>query len=191
MSDIFFTADQHFNHKKILQICRPMFQSIESMNEVIIQRWNEKVKREDTIYCLGDFAWKGEDGTSSDVGAIIRRLNGQKFLITGSHDSEAERYKKYWCQITPEKHIKVIITNPPVQDIYFITLSHCAHRVWEKSHYGAWHLYAHSHGNLPPWGKSFDCGVDAHDFYPWSMKEVIDKMETLGYNSNDLRYKNL
>ena len=30
-----------------------------------------------------------------------------------------------------------------------IVLCHYAMRVWQKSHYGAWMLYGHSHGTLP------------------------------------------
>lgn len=169
----FFTSDTHFNHAKILSICRPMFNNIEEMNEKIISRWNELVSPGDIIYHLGDFAWK-------DAEPIIKRLNGQKFLIRGSHDSEGERLKKYWCQITPMKEIRI--------DDACVVLSHCAMRVWEKSHYGSWHLFGHSHGHLEPRGKSFDVGVDAHDFRPWTWGEVRERMGTLPDNLNDARY---
>jgi hypothetical protein len=44
-----------------------------------------------------------------------------------------------------------------------IWLSHYAHRVWLRAHYGAWHLYGHSHHSLPddPHARSLDVGVDA------------------------------
>jgi len=44
-----------------------------------------------------------------------------------------------------------------------IWLSHYAHRVWNKSHHGVFHLFAHSHNSLPddPNSLSFDVGVDA------------------------------
>jgi calcineurin-like phosphoesterase family protein len=166
---IFFTSDTHFNHKRILEICRPMFPTIEDMNEEIVSRWNEVVARGDTVYHLGDFGWK-------DSEPIVRRLHGQKILILGSHDSEAERLKKYFGQITPMKIIK-----PFGQTI---VLSHCAMRVWELSHYGSWHLYGHSHGTLAPFFKSFDVGVDAHEFRPWSWDEVVVRMMELEENKN-------
>ena len=43
---IYLTSDLHFNHANILKYepeSRP-FSSIEEMNEVIIQNWNEVVK---------------------------------------------------------------------------------------------------------------------------------------------------
>jgi calcineurin-like phosphoesterase family protein len=170
---IFFTSDTHFNHTKILSICRPMFSSIEEMNEKIISNWNEVIGRGDTVYHLGDFGWK-------DSEPIIRKLHGQKILILGSHDSEVKRLKKYFSQITPMKEI-----NPYGQAII---LSHCSMRVWEKSHYGSWHLFGHSHGTLAPFGKSFDVGVDAHDFMPWSWDEVAVKMMEMQENVNPFIY---
>ena len=58
MSEIFFTSDTHFGHGNILELCpttRP-FASAEEMNDVIVERWNEKVGKKDTVYHLGDFA---------------------------------------------------------------------------------------------------------------------------------------
>jgi calcineurin-like phosphoesterase family protein len=43
-------------------------------------------------------------------------------------------------------------------------------------HHGAWHLYGHSHGALPPYGKSFDVGVDCWNYKPVSFEQVQEKM---------------
>jgi hypothetical protein len=47
-------------------------------------------------------------------------------------------------------------------------------RVWPHHAQGAWHLYGHSHGNLPdePFALSLDIGVDTHDFRPWHFDEL-------------------
>jgi calcineurin-like phosphoesterase family protein len=57
-----------------------------------------------------------------------------------------------------------------------ITLCHYSMRKWNKSHYGTWHLYGHSHGTLPPYGLSMDVGVDNQNFYPVSFDEVKARM---------------
>jgi len=59
-----------------------------------------------------------------------------------------------------------------------ICLSHYAHRVWNKSHRGAIHLYGHSHDTIPnDWGKSMDVGVDTRDsMKPYSMTEILEIM---------------
>lgn len=168
-----FTSDTHFYHYRCIEYCNRPFKTVEEMNEVLISNWNFCVKPGDLIYHLGDFGWKNCE-------SIIRRLNGQKFLIEGSHDAEGKRLKKYWCQITPIKIIKI--------ENQFVVMSHTAMRVWERSHYGSWHLFGHSHGMLESYGKSFDVGVDAHDYFPWSWDEVKAKMSGLEDNFNDKRY---
>ena len=40
---------------------------------------------------------------------------------------------------------------PGLDKPQLVVLCHYAMRVWDRSHYGSWHLYGHSHGNLPPW----------------------------------------
>ena len=54
-----------------------------------------------------------------------------------------------------------------------IVICHYATRVWNCSPHGAWHLYGHSHGNLPDTPSlSMDVGVDTHDFRPWYFDEI-------------------
>ena len=53
---IFFTSDTHFNHKAIISYCSRPFESVEEMNDRLIDNWNQVVKPNDTVYHLGDFA---------------------------------------------------------------------------------------------------------------------------------------
>ena len=58
-------------------------------------------------------------------------------------------------------------------------------RVWRSSHHGAWHLYGHSHGGLPPHGKSLDVGLMNHNYRPISFDEVkvyMDKQVSVGHH---------
>ena len=83
MNEIWFTSDTHFGHKNILiyeKEARP-FASTEEMNERIIENWNSVVGRKDTVYHLGDFAF-GRHNI-----AIAARLNGDKRLVLGNHDT--------------------------------------------------------------------------------------------------------
>ena len=47
-------------------------------------------------------------------------------------------------------------------------------RVWNRAHRGAWHLFGHSHGNLPddPHALSWDVGVDNNDYAPIHLDEL-------------------
>ncbi len=82
--NIFFTADHHFNHRRIIEYSSRPFKDVDEMNEVLIQKWNSKVKAENTVYHLGDFAF----GHIEDQLKILERLNGSINFILGSHDKK-------------------------------------------------------------------------------------------------------
>jgi calcineurin-like phosphoesterase family protein len=66
------------------------FKDLIEMRETMIQRHNEIVNPNDTVYHLGDFNFNHDP---EKVQEIIRRLNGNNIFIKGSHD--------YWL---PEGH---------------------------------------------------------------------------------------
>lgn len=163
----FFTSDHHFFHKKVIQYCKRPFKSVNEMNEVFIENWNNSIKNDnDEIYYIGDFSF----GTVQETRDILKRLRGKKYLIIGSHDRQATQCKdlfektNYMWRIDIDKKIS-------------ITLCHYCMRRWIKSHYNSWHLYGHSHGMLEPIGKSWDVGVD-NNFTPISLDQVIEIMRT-------------
>jgi len=172
---IFFTSDTHFDHRNILLYAKRPWATLEEMNEGLIANWNAVVGKGDTVYHLGDFAFKRHAYFAS-------RLNGQIVLIEGSHDNMTAKDRKSFAWVGP---MHVVHGDPD------IILCHYAMRVWPRSHYGTWHLFGHSHGNLPPWGKSFDVGVDAWGlgYAPLSLATVAREMEQLnGAESLDKRY---
>lgn len=77
---IYITADQHFFHGNIIRYCNRPFRNYREMNEFMIRRWNEIVKKDDIVIHLGDFAFKNK------VNLIRPRLNGTIILIRGNHD---------------------------------------------------------------------------------------------------------
>ncbi len=58
-----------------------------------------------------------------------------------------------------------------------IILFHYGLRTWHHDLRGSWHLYGHSHDKLPPYGKSFDVGVDSWNFTPLSFEDVKREMD--------------
>jgi len=164
----FFTADQHFNHKNIIQYCQRSFKNVDEMNETLINNWNAKIKRNDFVYVLGDMIWQ------EPVKEILDKLNGRIIYIYSmeySHEAVL-KYSYRFEQIIPLLTIKI-----QKFDIY-ITMCHYCMRAFPKSHYNQWHLFGHSHGRLESIGKTLDVGVDSHNFYPWSLEEVIEYMAT-------------
>lgn len=160
---IYFTSDTHFGHTNILKYSNRPFKTIEEMDGKLIYNWNQVIKPEDTIYHLGDFAFR----TPKEY---LNRLNGTVIRIKGSHDPDI-------------KSPYIIELETGLLDEYgnkrLIVLCHYSLRSWPKSHYASWHLFGHHHGKLEPYGLSFDVGVDCTNYFPLSLDEVAKKMQTL------------
>jgi len=162
----FVTADQHFNHKNIIQFCQRPFKDVNEMNDTLIMNWNSKVKENDTVYVLGDMIWQ------EPVEQILIRLSGQIIYVPSmeySHEFILKKYPQRFEKIEPLLTIK--------QNNVYITFCHYCMRTWPKSHYNSWHCYAHSHGKLDSVGKSWDVGVDNNNFFPLSFDELAKIME--------------
>jgi calcineurin-like phosphoesterase family protein len=79
---VFFTSDWHLNHDKILEYAKRPFGSIEQMNEVLIESYNESVRSSDTVFFVGDMGF----GKAPAVAPLVQRLRGRKILVRGNHD---------------------------------------------------------------------------------------------------------
>lgn len=161
---IWYTADHHFGHKRIIELAHRPFRSVEEMDEEMVQRWNAVVAPGDLVYHVGDFAF-------ADHTPYLSRLKGQKRLILGNHDhSNRVKAAKGWSTVDSMLTIKDGETP--------IVLCHYGLRVWNRSHYGALHFYGHSHGSLPGDSQSCDVGVDCWSFAPVSLDMIRMKLET-------------
>ena len=55
MSKTLFIADTHFGHKNILRLNNRPYKDIDEMNRDYIEKWNNKVGKDDTVIHGGDF----------------------------------------------------------------------------------------------------------------------------------------
>lgn len=169
---IYFTSDTHFGHAAIVRHSHRPFVSLEDHDNTLIRNWNSVVRKGDTVYHCGDFAWHY-------VHEYRSRLNGQIHLIRGNHDRLKSEQEKLFASISDLKKVRV-----GDQKIY---LCHYAMRVWNCSHHGSWHLYGHSHGSLAddPHSLSFDAGVDCHNYFPISFDRVAEIISSKTYRPVD------
>lgn len=173
MVNIWITSDTHFGHTKILELSDRPFESVEEMNEILIENWNGCVSPKDTIFHLGDFALT----TKEESQKIFNKLNGQKYLILGNHDKRGNKPSK---SLPAPWHWVGDVFGLKISPEEFIELNHRPCRSWTKSNYGSGHLYGHSHGKALPFGKSFDVGVDCWDFKPVHLDDIrllFDKLK--------------
>lgn len=172
MSNLFFTSDVHFGHSNIIKFCNRPFASVEEMNEGLIERWNAVVNPGDTVWSLGDFAFMPFDKTME----VIKRLNGDLHMVLGNHDQKIAQNRKELLDSGLVKEIRDY--KELSHNKQRICLFHYAQRAWNGSHYGSWQLFGHTHGDMEPYGKSVDVGVDSPyvtgeaPYRPFSFEEV-------------------
>jgi calcineurin-like phosphoesterase family protein len=170
MGNIYFTSDTHFGHQNIIKYCARPFSSVDEMNEALISNWNKTVSPNDTVYHLGDFAFVSVD----KIDKILQRLNGTINIIVGNHDREISKSISYLTRFNFVVNYFELKLGKDPQNMF--VMNHYGQRVWNKSHRGSIHLYGHSHGSLPSFGKSVDVGVDCKEitseYRPVSVDEV-------------------
>ncbi|WP_026651154.1 metallophosphoesterase family protein [Butyrivibrio proteoclasticus] len=85
---IYYIADCHFYHGALNdKMDKRGFGSAEEMNEYMIEKWNSKVTKADTVVVLGDLSLGNVDETNE----LIHRLNGKLCLIKGNHDKFVDK----------------------------------------------------------------------------------------------------
>jgi len=172
---IHFSADLHFLHPKIVNMCnRPI--TIEEHDDWLIDRINSKVGKKDTFYILGDVSMANKEKTEK----LLGRVNGNKILIIGNHDNNILTSTRF----SEIKLIKDFNFNSLLYPNIHIVLCHYPFASWNRKTNGAMHLHGHCHGRLDNSinGLSFDIGVDANNYYPLNLEEVLDKMTEISLN---------
>lgn len=89
MTNTYFTSDLHFCHDREFIWGTRGFNSCDEMNNTIIERWNNVVTDNDTVYILGDLML----GDSDKGVDCINNLKGTIVLLRGNHDTD-ERIRK-------------------------------------------------------------------------------------------------
>ena len=169
---IWFTSDLHFCHNNILNYepdSRP-FNTIEEMNEALVQKWNDKVSTEDTVYVLGDLSM----GQIEVAIEYIKRLNGKIILIRGNHDTtkRIEAYKEIGIEVhdifyLPYKGRYFILCHFPIANEEFI-------RMVIEDNSEVVNLYGHVHSNAPLGynNGTYHVGVDTNNLAPISLEQI-------------------
>lgn len=134
-----FGSDFHFDHKLLWQKYRSQFETLQDMNNHIINCILEKVKPGDIIYFMGDLGWSMQ--SIRDFFNALPR-NVQFHWVEGNHDHKfIKRAKKEFPRIHvwQTKTIKV-----EGQKIF---LCHYPMTTWNCSHYNSWQIFGHHHSN--------------------------------------------
>lgn len=170
----FFTSDEHYGHRRIIDFCKRPFADIYEMREFLISQHNMRVAKGDLTVHAGDMFWRTM--SVDEAIDILNQLNGQHILVLGNHDElveENERLRSKFVKVVERLYLNKTAFAPKM------VIDHYAGRVWRGSHNGTYQLYGHSHAALPEVNTlSFDIGVDGRpDYAPWSETEIVAKMK--------------
>jgi len=175
MQKIWFTADLHHSHAKIVDICnRPV--SHEDHNEWLLKEvFNKYVQKKDEVYIIGDVSF----AKRKDAEKWIAHMNGNKHLILGNHDKNIKNLRN-WAEVTQIKDFTFSRGNLNIH----IVLCHYPLASWNRKIYGSMHLYGHVHGRFENTGLSYDVGIDNtcnkygifHWLRPLNLYEVLQIM---------------
>lgn len=187
---VFFTSDTHFGHERIISLCNRPFDSVEEMNEVMIDNWNSVVGPKDIVYHMGDVAL----GRIAESLPLVGKLNGDIALVPGNHDrifsGEKERqrlrfdaeYRKVFATILPESLVvDVAGFDVAMSHFPYSGDSHGEDRHADKRprDEGLPLIHGHVHDKWKTNGRMLNVGVDVHDFRPVSRDYVVDWLEGL------------
>lgn len=166
MRDIWFISDTHFFHQNILKWGRSEFNSVEEMNEVMVENWNKVVKPGDIVYHLGD-VWMGPS-SHEERAKLWSRLAGGKRLIVGNHDDipymASGGFFKKICLWRVWHDKPLLFTHVPVHE------SAIQGRALDA---GGINVHGHTHINGSPEGPYRSVCVELNNYTPVHLEELI------------------
>ncbi len=155
---VWYTSDSHLGHDNIRAYCERPFSSCREMDEYLIEKWNEAVKPEDTIYHIGDFAFGG----FHNIVYYLKKLNGKKILIKGNHDRSIQSMLKAGFDEVYSEKIEVI------QGLT-VEFRHkprpCAVDL---------QICGHIHRHFKVKGNIVNAGCDVWDFRPITFEQIVE-----------------
>lgn len=168
---IYFTSDLHFSHGNVIKHANRPFMNADEMDNALIRNWNKIVTSEDEVYVLGDFTMKGSEIATD----MICSLNGKIHMVRGNHDKFLDSKgfdKSLFIEVVQYKELVY-------KNMRFI-LFHYPILEWNHYFRNAIHLHGHQHNhkeynleNKKNGLLRYDVGVDANDFKPVSIDDVI------------------
>lgn len=183
-----FTSDLHFGHQNIIKFCNRPWWDLKSMNQGLVDRWNERVQDGDSVFVLGDLCW----GPPAHFMRYLEQLKGIKFLVPGNHDQVWHGQKKprgrtilesagfkvmpaqatFWLEGTKP----VLMCHFPYESVYDGDRRDFTEYMPKPM--GDWLLHGHVHNlwTVDKEHKQLNVGVDVHNWYPINEEDVRGAM---------------
>ena len=172
---IYYTADLHLGHANVIVTSARPFETVEEMNNALIENWNRVVKDSDDVYIVGDLIFKN----GAQEKALLPLLKGKKHLIVGNHDEKwlTEEMEELFESIAPYMEIE--------DDGHKVVLCHFPMLQWKGARRGSIHVYGHIHSAkketdflvMKMKKRALNAGVDINGYRPVTLKQMIANNE--------------
>lgn len=162
----YFSSDLHLNHRNIIKYCNRPFDDEKCMDNVL---WAEfrKLKSDDTLFLLGDLSLN----KLPKIQWFIEGLACTKVLVFGNHDHSCVIKSSLWDAVFKQYTLE-----------HGGRLFHMQHYPWEPKQKekvamdrmeDSIFLHGHIHGSNPLNGDQIDVGVDAWDYKPVNIDQIL------------------
>lgn len=165
-ADVLITSDMHLNHANILKYCPPRaeaYQSVDDMTDNMIWLHNQFAQDSALVINLGDVVF----GDAVTKNRLVGQLQGNIIHIAGNHDRNALPLNTY-------KNGLILECDQGIFEL--------GHYPVRKTEFFKLHGHRHSFDESGCTETTFDCGVDAANYYfvdftPFILAEVIELIE--------------
>lgn len=185
---LFFTSDTHYNHSNLCSATTKWgnssnltrdFESLDKMNDTLVNNINNMVGEDDILIHLGDFSFGGFDKIQEFRDRILCK---NIHLVLGNHDDHISRNKENVQSLfsSVQDYLRLEVRRPinkaTTEKFNFICM-HFPIISWDNMNQNVMHLFGHVH--LPAHlrvmeGRAMDVGVDGNNLEPISLDEVVN-----------------
>lgn len=158
-------SDTHFGHTNIIGYTNRPFDSVEEMNEALIQKWNNVVNKDDKVYHLGDFSFHG---SQEQIKTLVSRLNGFIILVKGNHDVKSTKwyYEAGFFEVYSHSIVYTYIDGVPVI---------LSHRPVDMD-INFYNIHGHIHDRVCEYPNHFNVSVEVQNYQPINLEEFIEQL---------------
>jgi calcineurin-like phosphoesterase family protein len=135
LKDFYITSDTWFGRDNILYVANRIntFSNVGDMNTSLIKNWNKKVKKDDVVIHLGNFAWDPVIASK-----VLSKLNGHIYFVCSNDDTALLEVAKNHNNVNILENQIVIIPN------HDLVLCHYPMTVWPGKDTGTIHIHGHT-----------------------------------------------
>lgn len=165
--DYYFISDPHFGHKNVITYQSRPFETVEEMDQAIIDNVNRTIKSNDVVFWLGDMFFSNSLRRRELAAQLTAK--GRHIVILGNHDrgyvTKGQFFRLGFNSMTMYKFNEFLLTHEPLSLTNLLYLQDQG-------------IHANVHGHTHDRNEGFDprlyccVSVECTDYRPISFEEV-------------------